>query len=57
MIASARPCTPILPGNLHGKEGLDGSSPSEGSAKDAKGSLQDLQYAMGVESRFMSFQV
>jgi hypothetical protein len=29
----ARPCTPVPPQNLHGKEGVDGSSPSEGSAK------------------------
>ena len=29
MIASARPCTPVPPLNLHGKEGVDGSSPSE----------------------------
>src|SRR5206468_9341848 len=33
VIASARPCTPVPPQNLHGKEGVDGSSPSEGSAK------------------------
>ena len=32
VIASARPCTPVPPGNLHGKEGVDGSSPSEGFA-------------------------
>jgi hypothetical protein len=31
--AGARPCPPIPPLNLHGKEGVDGSSPSEGSAK------------------------
>jgi hypothetical protein len=30
MIESARPCPPVLPTNLHGKEGVDGSSPSEG---------------------------
>ena len=32
-VASDRACTPVTPGNLHGKEGVDGSSPSEGSAK------------------------
>jgi len=31
--ASARPCPPVPPQNLHGKEEVDGSSPSEGSAK------------------------
>ncbi len=30
MAASARPCTRLPPLNLHGKEGVDGSSPSEG---------------------------
>jgi hypothetical protein len=30
MITSDRACTPIQPLNLHGKEGVDGSSPSEG---------------------------
>jgi hypothetical protein len=29
VIASARPCPPVPPLNLHGKEGVDGSSPSE----------------------------
>jgi hypothetical protein len=33
VIASGRPCPRIPLGNLHGKEGVDGSSPSEGSAK------------------------
>ncbi len=33
MIASVRPCPPVPPSNLHGKEGVDGSSPSEGFAK------------------------
>src|SRR6266498_3167073 len=33
VIASARPCTPVPPQNLHGKEGVDGSSPSEGLTK------------------------
>src|SRR6266542_4427754 len=33
VIARARPCPPVPPLNLHGKEGVDGSSPSEGSAK------------------------
>jgi hypothetical protein len=33
VIASARPCPPVPPHNLHGKEGVDGSSPSEGFAK------------------------
>ena len=30
---SDRACTRVTPRNLHGKEGVDGSSPSEGSAK------------------------
>jgi hypothetical protein len=30
MYGDARPCTPVPPRNLHGKEGVDGSSPSEG---------------------------
>jgi hypothetical protein len=29
-VASDRACTRVTPGNLHGKEGVDGSSPSEG---------------------------
>jgi hypothetical protein len=33
VIASVRPCPPVPPSNLHGKEGVDGSSPSEGFAK------------------------
>ena len=33
MVASARPCPPVPPRNLHGKEGVDGSSPSEGFTK------------------------
>ncbi len=33
VIASARPCPPVPPTNLHGKEGVDGSSPSEGFSK------------------------
>ena len=32
-VPDARACTRVTPGNLHGKEGVDGSSPSEGSAK------------------------
>jgi hypothetical protein len=36
MAASARRCTSVPPGNLHGKEGVDGSSPSEGSKIPAK---------------------
>jgi hypothetical protein len=35
VIASGRPCPPIPPLNLHGKEGVDGSSPSEGFLKKA----------------------
>src|SRR5882724_1265182 len=31
--ANDRPCTPVPSPNFHGKEGVDGSSPSEGSAK------------------------
>ena len=31
-VASDRACTRVTPPNLHGKEGVDGSSPSEGSA-------------------------
>ena len=30
-VASDRVCTRVTPQNLHGKEGVDGSSPSEGS--------------------------
>jgi hypothetical protein len=30
VIASAQLCTPVPPPNLHGKEGVEGSSPSEG---------------------------
>jgi len=30
MPASVRPCAPVPPQNFHGKEGVDGSSPSEG---------------------------
>jgi hypothetical protein len=33
VIASGRPCSPVPPQNLHGKEGVGGSSPPEGSAK------------------------
>jgi hypothetical protein len=33
VIARALPCPPVPPLNLHGKEGVDGSSPSEGFAK------------------------
>ena len=33
MIARALPCPPLPPLNLHGKEGDDGSSPSEGFRK------------------------
>jgi hypothetical protein len=29
-VASDRACTRVMPRNLHGKEGVDGSSPSEG---------------------------
>jgi hypothetical protein len=41
-----------LPFGSHGKEGVDGSSPSEGSAKHrlfCRRRLQDLQYAVRVE--------
>jgi hypothetical protein len=31
-VASDRACTRVTPRNLHGKEGVDGSSPSEGFA-------------------------
>ena len=31
--ASARPCPPVRPLNLHGKEGVSGSSPEEGSCR------------------------
>jgi hypothetical protein len=31
VVASARLCPPVPPLDLHGKEGVDGSSPSEGS--------------------------
>ena len=35
-VASDRACTRVTPRNLHGKEGVDGSSPSEGSKIPAK---------------------
>src|SRR5207244_1008162 len=45
-----------LPQNLHGEEGVDGSRPSEGSAKAAqgaafsgRGNLHEFQYAVGME--------
>jgi hypothetical protein len=31
VLANDRTCTPLPPQNLNGKEGVDGSSPSEGS--------------------------
>jgi hypothetical protein len=34
-VASDRPCTRVTPRNLHGKEGVIGSSPIEGSARRA----------------------
>jgi hypothetical protein len=34
MLASDRACTPLPPQNFHGKEGVDGSSPSEGSDRE-----------------------
>src|SRR6476659_3136830 len=38
VLANDRACTPLPPQNFHGKEGLDGSSPSEGFKKSpAKG--------------------
>jgi hypothetical protein len=36
-VRDARPCTPVPPRNLHGKEGVDGSSPSEASEKPCNG--------------------
>jgi hypothetical protein len=63
LAASARPCTPVPHGNLHGKEGVDGSSPSEGSAKAphiAVFSLRSICIAANVRqvwSRLWSFQV
>jgi hypothetical protein len=36
VVASDRACTRLPPQNLHGKEGVDGSSPSEGSKIPAK---------------------
>ena len=48
--------------NLHGKEGVDGSSPSEGSAKAAQiaafsvGQLHELQYAVGMEPGYGAFR-
>jgi hypothetical protein len=35
-VASDRACTRVTLPNFHGKEGVDGSSPSEGSAKAAE---------------------
>jgi hypothetical protein len=56
MLANARPCPPVPPLNLHGKEGVDGSSPSEGSTKALqrerflfRENLHDLQRAVGME--------
>jgi hypothetical protein len=56
VIAGDRACTRVTPRNLHGKEGVDGSSPSEGSAKAAQIAsffgrleLHELQYAVGME--------
>ena len=37
--ASVRPCPPVPPLNLHGKEGVDGSSPSEGFTKALQNGL------------------
>ena len=36
VIANARRCPPVPPLNLHGKQGVDGSSPSEGLEKPCK---------------------
>ena len=36
VLADDRACTPVPPQHLHGKKGVDGSSPSEGSTKAAQ---------------------
>jgi hypothetical protein len=61
--ADDRACTRVTPGNLHGKEGVDGSSPSEGSAKAPETGAFSLRSAcsasnvLWVWSRLWSFQV
>jgi hypothetical protein len=43
MLANDLACTPLPPQNLHGKEGVDGSSPSEGFLEQpATGALRCL---------------
>jgi hypothetical protein len=49
-VASDRACTRVTPGNLHGKEGVDGSSPSEGFAKF----LQVGSFSLGFTCRIVS---
>jgi hypothetical protein len=63
VIACARPCPPRPTRNLHGKEGVDGSSPSEGSAKAphvgafAFSSTCRIGNVQWVWSRLKSFRV
>jgi hypothetical protein len=57
--ANVRACTPLPPQNLHGKEGVDGSSPSEGSKIPAQrrffvaqtGTTEHLLGKEGIEDR------
>jgi len=56
VIASARPCPRVPPQNLHGKEGVNDSSPLEGSAKSparrgfcVQVDLQRVDFAVGME--------
>src|SRR5437870_5833660 len=56
--ADARSCPRLAPLNLHGKEGVDGSSPSEGSAKAPQNEVlcirADLHFprSLGCGKRF-----
>jgi hypothetical protein len=62
-VARDRACTRVTPRNLHGKEGIDGSSPSEGSAKAAQIAAFSVEPTCTastmrwVWSRLWSFQV
>jgi len=58
MLANDRACTRVTLPNLHGKEGVDGSSPSEGSAKAPQNGVfcirADLHFprSLGCGKRF-----
>jgi hypothetical protein len=49
-LADDRACAPLPPQNFHGKEGVDGSSPSEGSAKPPQNGL----FFLGMTCRIAS---